>query len=218
MAETPDLSDLGRNCQPIIWSTIEKWHRAESGLATWDDVRPLLPAGDDLGSLVERLQMINTFQWHEEDKSRAEGADDTVLATVKRSIDDSNRRRVRTVDALDDLIVGVLTAENLINDQAPLNSESAGSILDRLTVLALKIFHLKEAVTETRAAGATPQDPELGALLQRHQSLAEQMVELSECLDRLLAEVQLGRRRLKLYRQVKVYRDATTGRLRSDLE
>jgi len=220
MSTTPDLSDLGRRIQPILWTTIELWHREEAQVTTWEDAAALLPADDApemrLDRCVESLQLINTFQWHEEDRSREHGAGDEVLAAVKRSIDASNARRVRRVDELDDLIWSLLGGADEINAEAPLHSESPGSIIDRMTVLALKIYHLKEAIAEARKDDATDAET-MARLAARHRTLADQLVDLCGCLDLLLAEVQIGRRRLKLYRQVKIYRDPATGRFDTDL-
>ena len=203
--------------QPILWDVIERWHAAAGDLGSagdWDRACAAVPPRRPEGwpAFTERLQLINTFQWHEEDRSRDSAADDHVLAAVKRSIDASNARRVRTVEALDAAIHGGLADADLIAPTAPLTSESPGSIIDRLTVLALKIYHLKEALGEARRGGGADPQP----LYDRLRPLAEQHADLTECLDRLLADVRAGRTRLKLYRQVKVYRDPASGALRAD--
>jgi hypothetical protein len=222
--------------QPIIWKVIERWHRHEAEIASWEDACSLLPAElDDWPGLIERLQLINTFQWHEEDKSRDPVASDLTLAAIKRSIDASNRRRVETVQAFDELLHARLLESGLMREKAPLHSESPGSIVDRLTVLALKVYHVREALTAARQRPAEPAEPgdiaqppvpdaaatplaketpsaraaapdqELVDLYERLRSLTEQTVDLTECLDRLLADIYAGRIHLKLYRQVKLY-------------
>ncbi|MFO7652853.1 MAG: DUF4254 domain-containing protein [Candidatus Krumholzibacteriia bacterium] len=209
----------GRSVQPILWDVIERWHAAVTGEADWeaaqDAVSPRQPEG--WAAVVERLQLINTYQWHEEDRSRQQGADDASLAAVKRSIDASNARRVRTVDQLDEIIISGLVDAGLMAPGAPLPSESAGSIIDRLTVLALKIYHLKEALAEVRGRPDTARR-DLELLHARVRSVTEQHADLTECLDRLLDDVRAGRLRLKLYRQVKLYRDPETGAMRTDLD
>ncbi len=198
---------------PVLDEVIERWHGADEGLGGWTDVLATLPPREPEGwaRLVEHLQLVNTFQWHEEDRSRAHGAGDTVLAGVKRSIDDSNRRRVQAVDRLDAVIHAGFSELGVIDPDAPLNSESPGSIIDRLSVLSLKAWHAAEAVVE-----AAPN--ERRAMQDRLAMLREQQRDLGGCLDSLLAGIREGRVGLKLYRQIKLYRDAETGRLVADLD
>ncbi len=221
------LPPHGRAMQPILWSTIERWQAAATPVGDWEETRRRVPLRrEDWAGMVELLQLINAFQWHEEDRSRDRRADDTTLAAVKRSIDASNRRRVHQVEQLDALLHERLAAAGLLNPDAPLHSESPGSIVDRLTVLALKIFHVRAALSAARraptaggpdaAAGPGPEspaDPQLAGLYEQLRGLTEQMVDLTGCLDRLLADIYAGRVRFKLYRQVKVYRDPASGRV-----
>jgi hypothetical protein len=243
-----DLPASGRVIQPILWQTIERWHDSSSEIGSWEDVCRLLPARQSgWSALVERIQAINAFQWWEEDRSRDPEASDPTLAAVKRSIDASNRRRVQAVEAFDEHIHLRLQESGLLSQDAPLHSESPGSIVDRLSILALKIFHLKQTLAQERRQptaptsatkppaemeAATPpgsvaaryertdggaaEDTRLAALYQRLRGLLEQMVDLTECLDRYLAGLMSGRVGMKLYRQVKVYRDFKSGQLHSD--
>jgi hypothetical protein len=199
----------------ILTDVIHRWHEQEDAVTDWDSARAEIPLSRPEGwaRTVERLQLINTFQWHEEDKSRDHGADDTVLAAVKRSIDASNRRRVQTIDALDDIVYTGFRDAGLLQDGAPLNSESPASIIDRLTVLALKIYHVDEALQAYRAGGEDP-----GSMQDRLDTLTEQSRDLGACLDRMIAGIKAGAMGLKLYRQVKVYREPGTGRLVADLD
>lgn len=198
---------------PVLEEVIERWHAADPAPAGWPEAMSALPPREPEGwaRLVEQLQLINTFQWHEEDRSRAHGAGDAVLGAVKRSIDDSNRRRVQSVDRLDAVIHAGYSALGVIEPGAPLNSESPGSIIDRLSVLALKAWHAAEAVVE-----AAPN--ERRAMQDRLAMIREQQRDLGGCLDDLLLGIRQGRVGLKLYRQIKLYRDAETGRLVADLD
>jgi hypothetical protein len=185
----------GRHLLDLFDAIVVRWHDREHAIVSWEDAQRELSAPDGT-DFIRRLAAINTFQWHQEDRSRDLGADDTVLADVKREIDASNRRRVQTIDAFDTWYV-----TNLVQDpSAPLHSESAGSIVDRLSILALKLYHVREAEMAARAV-----------------VLEEQAFDLAESLDRLQSEVLAGRLRLKLYPQTKVYRDAATGQLRADV-
>jgi hypothetical protein len=196
----------------IIDEVVGLWHAHEADLADWPAAERTLPAPAEprWEHLAWRLQLINTFQWHEEDRSRAHGAGDAVLAAVKRSIDASNRRRVQTIDALDVHLHEATTATITPAADAVLNSETPGSIIDRLTVLALKRYHVAEAL-------AAAEGDDRPAMQARLDTIVEQFDDLAGCLERLLADLRAGRVRLKLYRQVKVYRDPATGQLRADV-
>lgn len=184
---------------PILWDVIRTWHAHEAQLASWLDAELLLKRRQDCWEgLVERIQLINTFQWHEEDRSRDPRANDALLASVKRSIDASNARRVQAVEAFDSLLYREFTRAGCLTTSGPLPSETPGSIVDRLTVLALKIHHAGQALVATAA-------PDARSLEARLAILNEQMHDLGECLDRLVADVCAGRLRLKLYRQIKIY-------------
>ncbi len=199
----------------IIDQVITTWHAADPEPATWEAAEAALPGPEgprfaEWERLAWRLQLVNTFQWHQEDRSRAHGAGDQVLAEVKRVIDASNRRRVQTIDALDVHLYEVAAAAAPTRDDAELHSETPGSIIDRLTVLALKRYHVAEAL-------ATVADADRPAMQARLETVVEQFDDLAGCLDRLLARIAAGEVRLKLYRQVKVYVDPQTGRLRADV-
>lgn len=207
-ADLPHASAL----LPLLWRVIDRWHEREAEIDGWEDaLAQVRPEHRDWAGFSELLQLINTFQWHEEDKSRVHDAGDEVLASVKRIIDASNARRVKTIEVLDAVIWKILQAGGLPVAEAPLNSESPGSIIDRITILALKLYHIRE---ELSTAGGTSAEEDLHA---RMESISEQMDDLALCLDQLLTDIVAGRRRIKLYRQVKVYKDPETGRYRSGL-
>lgn len=197
---------------PCLWRVIERWHEAEAGLASWEDaVRAVQPEHVGWAGYSELLQLINTFQWHEEDRSRVHDAGDDVLASVKRSIDASNARRVKTIESLDVHIWEALQAAGLPDLDTPMHSESPASIIDRITILALKLYHIRE---ELSTAGGTSDED---ALHERVVGISTQMDDLALCLDQLFADIAAGRRHIKLYEQVKVYKDPATGRYRSGL-
>ena len=199
----------------IVHQVIATWHRLEAGVDDWESCLATIALDEAEGwaRTTEKLQLINTFQWHEEDKSREHGAGDNVLGAIKRSIDASNRRRVQTVDRLDDLIYTGLKESGSLNDGATLNSESPASIIDRLSVLALKAYHVNEA-HEALTSGSQ----DALAMQGRLDTLTEQYADLGACLDRLLAGIRAGDVGLKLYRQVKIYKDPETGQMRADLD
>lgn len=197
----------------VLRDVISLWHQLDPAPDSWTAAQKAMPAArTGWAELAERIQLINTFQWHEEDRSRAHGAGDEVLAAVKRSIDASNARRVKAVEIFDAHVDASLAEAGLANPEAPLHSESSGSIVDRMSVLMLKVWHVAEGMESAADASAR------SALASRLAGLEEQVADLGKCLDRLFADVAAGRMRVKLYRQVKVYRDPTTDSYRSDLD
>ena len=170
------------------------WHQAPGDGAE--------AAQTDWLGLVARQHGANFDLWHIEDEARAPGATDAELAGVKRRIDRTNQRRNDLAEELDRALLGWLATQGLPNLEAPLHSESPGLIIDRLSILALKIYHTREEAERTDApAGHSGRNRE------RLDILEEQRADLAGCLDALWRETLKGTRRFKLYRQLKMYND-----------
>jgi len=160
---------------------------------------------DPWTSLVARQHLANFELWHTEDAARTPGASDADLARVKRRIDVTNQRRNDLSEEIDQALLERLSGEAQSEkspSEAPLHSESPGLMIDRLSILALKIFHTRE---EMERPGA----PEGHAKrnMERLTILNEQRNDLAACLVRLWEESVAGTRRFKLYRQLKMYND-----------
>jgi hypothetical protein len=151
---------------------------------------------------VRRQHRANNELWHIEDEARAPGASDADLAGVKRRVDVINQLRNDLAEQLDRVLLGWLEPKGLPNAAAELNSESPGLMIDRLSILALKIYHTRE---EAERAGAPEGHAERN--LERLAILEEQRRDLAACLDALWRETLQGTRRFKLYRQLKMYND-----------
>jgi hypothetical protein len=152
--------------------------------------------------LVSGQHFANFELWHIEDEARAPGATDAELAAVKRRVDPTNQRRNDLTEGLDRALLAWLEGRGLPNPAAALHSETPGLMIDRLSILALKIYHTCEEAERTDAsAGHTERN------LQRLAILEEQRGDLAGCLDALWGEVLGGTRRFKLYRQLKMYND-----------
>ncbi len=162
---------------------------------------PRTPSGDWL-ALVARQHRANFDLWHAEDEARTPGATDAELAAIKRRIDRTNQLRNDLAEQLDSALLAWLSAQGLPNPHAPLHSEPPGLIIDRLSILALKIFHTRE---EAERAGAGPGHAERNR--SRLAILDEQRADLAACLDALWLQTLSGARRFKLYRQLKMYND-----------
>jgi len=189
-----------------------RWHQ-EASASSASEAEPRVPAGptaqlpsEDTSMSPELLMKVALAQhranyelWHEEDKARDPTADDAAIAQVKRAIDALNQRRNDLAENLDRML---LAAAGDQAPTAPLHSESPGLIVDRLSILALKIYHTTE---ESQRASATDEHRQRN--LERLALIEEQRADLTACLDDLWQQVLAGRRRFKLYRQMKMYND-----------
>lgn len=148
-------------------------------------------------------QHLANFQlWHAEDSARDPRAADETIAQIKRFIDTTNQRRNDLSEQCDSLLLSYLGQRDLPASSAELHSESPGLMIDRLSILSLKLFHTKE---EMGRADAPPGHIDVNR--QRLLILAEQREDLAEALDRLWTQVLTGQRRFKLYQQLKMYND-----------
>lgn len=176
-------------------AAIEEWHRESPR----DQA-----AGGDLMSIVRAQHAANFELWHLEDEARVPDASDSEIAEIKRAIDRVNQRRNDLIEQCDTLLLRELKERGLPKPGTPVSSETPGLIIDRLSILALKIFHTRE---ETLRGDA----PEGHVMRNRERLklLEEQRSDLAGCLDRLWTQVVHGQSRFKLYRQLKMYNDPT---------
>jgi len=188
-ARTPHLPQL--NAEEVaarFAETTRLWHLCED-----------TPAASDL---LLQLHQANFQLWHLEDRARDPHATDSVIAEVKRSIDRTNQRRNDLVERLDDSLLAALAEHSLPADDVPLHSETPGMILDRLSILSLKIFHTAEETERTDASEEHRQKNHA-----RLEVLRRQRTALTGCLRDLWSETLQGKRRFSLYRQMKMYND-----------
>jgi len=153
---------------------------------------------DGLVALAMAQHRANFELWHEEDKARVPDVPDSEIVRVKHSIDVLNQRRNDLVEKMDLWLIDRLAQDSV----APLHSETPGLMIDRLSILALKIYHTRE---ETHRMSATAEHRSRN--VDRLALLEEQRDDLAGCLDVLWSEVLAGKRRFKLYRQMKMYND-----------
>ena len=151
---------------------------------------------------VARQHRANFDLWHTEDEARTPNSTDADLARVKRLVDRTNQLRNDLAEELDRALLAWLAERNLPNAAAELHSESPGLIIDRLSILSLKIFHTREEAGRTDAPTGHAQRN-----LDRLRILEEQRDDLAACLEALWRQTLSGERRFKLYRQLKMYND-----------
>ena len=168
----------------------------------WHEPLPPPPAQDgSLTALIEAQHAANFTLWHAEDEVRRRSADDASIAAVKRQIDRVNQVRNDTTERIDAVLLAQL-AEAGMTQGGEQHSETPGMMIDRLSILSLKLFHTQE---ELARGGAPAGHHERNA--ERFATLQEQRDDLSRCLDRVWAQVCAGERCFKQYQQLKMYND-----------
>lgn len=177
------------------------WHASPPPPGGWQ------AAGRDApGTVYDQIaaQHQYNFQlWHEEDQARCPQASDRQIAGVKRNIDRLNQQRNDGMEIIDEWIEDQLTAQRVVPlAGARLHSETPGSIIDRLSILALRIYHLAE---QRDQAAATP--PLRGELAQKLAVGQLQRDDLASALAELLEDLRAGRKRHRTFRQMKMYND-----------
>jgi hypothetical protein len=174
----------------------QAWHHSASN--------PTLPqAADDFLSIITAQHRANHDLWHTEDQTRIPTASDSEIAAAKRLIDKINQQRNDLVERIDTMLLAALPPHPA-RAQAELHSETPGLIIDRLSILSLKMFHTSEEIERPDAPpGHSERNQKRLAILQH------QRADLSLCLDQLWQAVLNGKRRFQLYRQLKMYNDPT---------
>jgi hypothetical protein len=170
----------------------------------WHYVQISNPYGGFLGIVCEQ-HIQNFLLWHEEDKARAPEASDAEIAAVKRRIDQLNQRRNDLIEQIDEWILHELTARKVTPiAEAKLNTETVGSVIDRLSILSLRIFHMGEQAQRPDAdeAHRSKAAARLEILTVQHHDLAQALTELIE-------DIFAGKKLHKIYRQMKMYNDPT---------
>jgi len=150
---------------------------------------------------IEANHRCNSLLWDEEDQARRKDVPDSAIAANKRAIDGYNQRRQDAIERIDECLLAALEGVARRSD-ARMSSETAGAMIDRLSILALKIFHMR---AQTERGDASREHIE--ACAQKLARLKVQRRDLAACLDRLLAECIAGTGYYEVYRQFKMYND-----------
>jgi hypothetical protein len=174
--------------------TVELWHRE-------DIANPY----EGLLQVVCEQHKYNFLLWHEEDIARSPDVGDARIAQVKRNIDRYNQQRNDWIEKIDDFLLQELQRQGVTPlPGARLNTETPGSAVDKLSILALRLFHMEEQLARPDASPEHRQKCE-----HRLAILALQHRDLSQSLSELLEDIAAGRKQLKVYRQFKMYNDPT---------
>ncbi|MEC9094002.1 MAG: DUF4254 domain-containing protein [Planctomycetota bacterium] len=173
-------------------STTSRWH-----------AEPVDNPYTDFMSIVCQQHSFNFNLWHEEDIARSKDVTDERIAQVKRNIDQLNQNRNDWIEKLDDWMTETLEQNAIIPKQyAPINTETPGSVIDRLSIISIRLYHLQEQLEREDV-----DETHLQSVQHKIAVCKLQQAELGEALDELMAEIALGNKRHRTYRQFKMYND-----------
>ena len=157
----------------------------------------------DFPSLVSRQHYVNFELWHQEDMARDPDASDSKIAAVKRTIDVLNQLRNDMIEQMDQCLLDKLQNKKInYTSEIEMNSETPGSIIDRLSINALKIYHMDEEIKRLDVT-----DEHRKKCSGKFSVLQDQRNDLKKSLETLLADLSNGKKRLKVYQQMKMYND-----------
>ena len=186
------------NANRIFNRAIDDYHR-------FDDVDHPVENPFDEGSLDHLLYMknwVDTVQWHLEDIIRDPQIDPVEALAIKRRIDKSNQVRTDMVEYIDSYLLDKYKAVVPQSD-ARLNTETPAWAIDRLSILALKIYHMRQ---ETQRSDVD--EAHRDACRKKLDVLLSQQVDLSRAIEELIEDIEAGRKYMKTYKQMKMYNDA----------
>ncbi len=196
----PIAQPVGDNAFPAVAEltkmqidAVDRWHR-----------EPIENPYDGILSLVCQQHQFNYRLWHEEDKARSPSATDHEIATVKRAIDGFNQSRNDMIEKVDDALTKVLCDQGVPASDGPINTETPGSAIDRLSIMSLRLYHYREQADRQDA-----DDSHRGKVNERIALCQQQHADLSKSLQQLLDDIFAGRKQHRTYRQMKMYNDPT---------
>ena len=185
------------NANAVFNRSIDDYHRT-------DDVdRPVenpYPA-ESLDHLLYLKNWIDTVQWHLEDIIRNPEIDPAEALAIKRRIDRSNQERTDMVEYIDSWLLEKYK-DTAVAPDARLNTETPAWAIDRLSILALKIYHMKQETLRTDVG-----DAHRAACRAKLEVLETQQADLSQAIEELLEDIEAGRKYMKTYKQMKMYND-----------
>lgn len=185
------------NALAIFSRAIDDYHR-------FDDVDRPVENPYEAGTLDHLLYLknwIDTVQWHLEDIIRNPEIDPAEALAIKRRIDRSNQERTDMVEYIDSWLLEKYK-DTAVAPDARLNTETPAWAIDRLSILALKIYHMKQETLRTDVG-----DAHRAACRAKLEVLETQQADLSQAIEELLEDIEAGRKYMKTYKQMKMYND-----------
>ncbi|NOT37092.1 MAG: DUF4254 domain-containing protein [Saprospiraceae bacterium] len=186
-------------CTSLFYSTIEEYHKT-------DNINQPCPVPDSnsLENILIKKCWIDIVQWHLEDIIRRPDLDPLQFIEIKRKIDSSNQERTDCVESIDEYLLEEFNSVK-IQDEPRLNTETPAWVIDRLSILMLKIFHMKEQTEREDAS-----EEHLLQCSRKLKILMQQKLDLSFSFNNFLKELSEGKAVMKTYRQMKMYNDPST--------
>lgn len=187
-------------CMPIFEQAIRDYHII-------DNVDQQINNPYEAGTIEFYLYIknwIDTVQWHFEDIIRDPQIDPAEALVLKRRIDKSNQDRTDLVEMIDSYFLDKYKGVEIKAD-ATINTESPAWAIDRLSILALKIYHMKEQANREDASAE-----HIAKCTEKLNVLLEQQKDLSSAIDQLIADIEDGNKYMKVYKQMKMYNDPST--------
>jgi hypothetical protein len=186
-----------KECYAVFQKSIDDYHINDHVDTPLDN--PFKPGSFEY--LLYSKNWIDTVQWHLEDIIRLPSIDANEGIKIKRRIDKSNQERTDLVEKIDDYFLSYF--KNIVFEPGTrINSETPAWLLDRMSILMLKIFHMKEQTSRTDASPA-----HVAKCQDKLNVLLEQKTDMQLAFDELMEDIQTGSRRFKVYRQMKMYND-----------
>ncbi|MEP1488958.1 MAG: DUF4254 domain-containing protein [Algibacter sp.] len=182
----------------IFQDVIEKYHVINTVDQSFENA---YAESDLLEHLLYRKCWIDTVQWHYEDIIRDPQIDPVAALTLKRKIDASNQDRTDMVEYIDSYFLELYKSKSA-KEGATINTESPAWGVDRLSILALKVYHMNEEATRNNASAEHK-----ASCQKKLDILLEQRVDLSTAIDTLLSDIEKGDKYMKVYKQMKMYND-----------
>ena len=185
--------NFAETCNRIFWNTTQYYHRFDQVDAPYSE-----------GSIEYYLCLknwIDVVQWHLEDIIRNPEIDPEEALAIKRRIDKSNQERTDLVEMIDDYFLQKY-ANVEVKADATINTESPAWAIDRLSILAVKIYHMQQ---EVERKDASPEH--VAKCREKLRILLEQRADLSMAITQLLSEIESGKKYMKVYKQMKMYND-----------
>ena len=187
-------------CQPVFRQAINDYHKTDDVDAA---MRNPYPDGEIRHDLYTK-EWIDTVQWHLEDIIRDPKIKPAEALTIKRRIDRSNQARTDLVERIDSYFLSEYSDVKPLPD-ATINTESPAWAIDRLAILALKIYHMNIEATRNDAG-----EEHRNRCQKKLDVLKEQQTDLSTAIDTLLSDIAAGKKYMKVYKQMKMYNDKDT--------
>ena len=186
---------FGQHCNIIFDRCISDYHTRDHVDTPEKNPYP----ETDIDHVLYAKNWIDTVQWHLEDQIRNPSIDPSAGMSIKRRIDSSNQQRTDMVEKIDDYFLRRYSAVNVL-DNATCNTESPAWAIDRLSILALKIYHMRQELRREDADAAHLEQcgQKLGVLVQQRE-------DLSRAIDELLNDLAAGKKYMKVYRQMKMF-------------